>query len=145
MAPQRRSAQQLARDFVASYPESLPSRLAWLEEHLRIDRVRFLRLLGLSPEEIEDNLHASWETITERWEYWARWIEELLRQLVALFGYDWRALADLIRPPAEIGVRPTRREEILLARIAEGGPGVRRALIEYLMQTATNGALPQSP
>jgi hypothetical protein len=67
MASQRRAA-QLANEFEESYPDTLPRRLEWLAEHLRIDRSRFLRLLGLTPGEVEENLGASWEMIAERWQ-----------------------------------------------------------------------------
>jgi hypothetical protein len=162
MASQRRAA-QLADEFAASYPDTLPRRLAWLAEHLRIDRSRFLRLIGLAPEEVEANFAASWEAIAERWPEGAQWAEQLLSELIALFGYDWRALANRLHRPAESGARPGPegvwrpagqvgllptlaprvREETLLALLSQGGPDVHLWLIEYLMQPAANGQTPR--
>src|SRR5262245_32521647 len=105
MAAERRAA-RLGEEFVGSYPDTLPGRLEWLADHLRIDRARFLRLMGLAPDEVEANLQAPWESIAEKWEDGARWVEELLCQLMALFGYDWRALANCLHQPAEAGARP---------------------------------------
>ena len=56
MVPQRRAAQR-AEVFDESYPDSLPLRLAWLADHLRIERARFLRLMvenGCSIPRIKD-------------------------------------------------------------------------------------------
>ncbi len=161
MASQRRAA-QLAEAFDQSYPDGLAPRLAWLADHLRIDRARLLRLLGLAPDEVTENLHASWETIAERWGDQAGWVEELLSQLIAFFGYDWRALANRLHEPSEAGeqpeperafrpvgrieclrtVPPEQREETLLARISEGGPDVLVSLLQFL-RSPMNGAIPQ--
>src|SRR5262249_2815688 len=98
--------------------------------------------------------------IAEKWEDGARWVEELLCQLMALFGYDWRALANCLHQPAEAGVRPELervsrpagpigrlrtvppcgREETLLALISQGGPDVLLWLLEYLTQSTRDGA-----
>jgi hypothetical protein len=159
MAAERRAA-RLGEEFDASYPHTLPSRLEWLADHLRIDRPRFLRLMGLAPHEVEANLHAPWEVITERWQEQARWVGELLCQLIALFGYDWRVLADRLHQPADAVARTELervsqpagsidrlravpacdREATLLALISQGGPDVLVWLIDYLTQSTRNGA-----
>jgi hypothetical protein len=159
MAAERRAA-RLGEEFDESYPDTLPGRLEWLTDHLRIDRPRFLRLMGLAPDEVEANLHAPWEALAERWQDEAWWVEELLCQLIALFGYDWRALANRLHQPAEAGARPELervsrpaghidrlravppcgREETLLALISQGGPDALVWLVEYLTQSARDGA-----
>jgi hypothetical protein len=159
MAPQRQAA-RLSEEFVESYPDTLPLRLEWLADHLRIDRARFLRLLGLAPDEVEENLTTPWETIAAQWEDQARWVAELLSQLIALFSYDWKALAGRLHQSTEAGARPERvsapaghtdrprtvfpgggREETLLTLISQGGPDALVWLVEYLKQSATDGAV----
>ena len=158
MAAERRAA-RLGEEFDQSYPDTLPGRLEWLADHLGIDRPRFLRLMGLAPDEVEANLHVPWEAIAEQREDEARWVEQLLCQLIALFGYDWRALANRLHQPAEADARPELdrvsrpagqigrlraippcdREETLLALISQGGPDALVWLIEYLTQSTRNG------
>jgi hypothetical protein len=158
-----RRAERLGEEFDESYPDTLPGRLEWIADHLRIDRPRLLRLMGLTPDEVEANLHAPWDVIAQQWEDEAWWVEELLCQLIALFGYDWRALANRLHQPADAGarsefervsrpaghidrlwaVRPCDREETLLARISQGGPDVLVWLVEYLTQPTRNGARQQ--
>jgi hypothetical protein len=152
MAPKHPAA-RLADEFVKSYPKGLPDRLAWLADQLRIDRPRFLRLLELAPEEVAANLGSPWEAIAERWPDQALWVEELLRELIAMFGYDWRALADRLHQLADAGAQPAGkldrlraasrvdREELLLALISQGGPDVLLWLLEYLRQPRRNGAV----
>jgi hypothetical protein len=159
MTTERRAA-RLGEEFDEAYPDTLPRRLEWLADHLRIDRSRFLRLMGLAPDEVEANLDTPWEAIAEQWEDQAWWVEELLCQLIALFSYDWRALANRLHQPAEAGTRPELervsrpagqidrlqasppcgREETVLALISQGGPDALVWLIEYLTQSTTDGA-----
>jgi hypothetical protein len=73
-----RRAARLGEEFDEAYPDSLPRRLECLADHLRIDRARFLRLMGLAPDEVEANLDAPWEAIAEQWEDQAWWVQELL-------------------------------------------------------------------
>ncbi|MCI0462245.1 MAG: hypothetical protein L0Z62_35275 [Gemmataceae bacterium] len=161
MAPQRQAA-QLADEFDASYPAPLAQRLEWLAEHLRLERPRLLRLMGLGPNTVKENRDASWETIVKRWQGEAWWMEQLLCQLIALFGYDWRSLASRLHQPvpsaAQLGngfasrpaehlkrvrlVPPADREGTLLALIHQGGPDVLLWLIEYLVQPTLDGMTP---
>ncbi len=146
---------RLADEFAASYPATLPERLEWLSENLRIYRPRFLRLMGLAADEAEMDLDTPWEVMASRWEDRAWWIEELLCQLIALFDYDWKALANRLHQLAANGesgrvsspaghmarlpsLPPVERERTLLTRIAEGGPDVLTWLIEYLTQPAAD-------
>jgi hypothetical protein len=163
MAPQRR-ASRLGEEFIESYPDTLPLRLEWLADHLRIDRARFLRLMGLAAEGVEENFDTSWEKIAAKWKDQAWWVEELLCQLIAFFGYDWRALADRLHQPTEADapprpervsslnghsgrlwtVPPDRREETLLTLISQGGPDALLWLVEYLTQSAADGTVPRN-
>ena len=46
--PTHEKARELADAFEAAYPEELPKRLQWWCRVLGIDRVRFLRMMGMS-------------------------------------------------------------------------------------------------
>lgn len=162
MAPHNWAA-QLADEFVESYPKTLPARIEWLADSLRIDRARLLRLMGLTPEEIEVNLERPWEVIAERYEYQTRWAVELLAAFLARFRYDWKVLADRLHQraaaaansqgdraapsaghPAQLcNLPPADREKVLLTLIAEGGPDALTWLFEYLSQaTPTERSCP---
>jgi hypothetical protein len=147
------TAARLADEFVESYPKALPARLGWLADNLRLGRPRLLRLLGLTPDEVEANLDTPWETIAARWPHQALWISQILVNLIASFGYNWRALAERFHQPAprpdgqaDWPVAGTRcsREEVLLALIHRGGRDILDWLIEYLMPSATDGVIPPS-
>jgi hypothetical protein len=148
-----------ADEFAAFYPTSLPRRLEWLSENLLIERPRFLRLMGLTPQEVEQNLDAPWEAVAERWQIRAIQVSELLGRLIAEFRSDWRPLAQHLHqlaegtqrqpappvPPefhaARLDVLPLHeREKVLLTLIAEGGPGDLTWLIKYLSLPLANGA-----
>jgi hypothetical protein len=43
-----RKTDEFARKFDAAYPEELPARLQWWSKTLGIDRVRLLRMIGMS-------------------------------------------------------------------------------------------------
>ncbi|MBV9123867.1 MAG: hypothetical protein JO112_10960 [Planctomycetes bacterium] len=161
--PAERRAAQLGEEFHASYPDTLPGRLEWLANHLDIDRPRFLRLMGLTPDEVEANLQTPWKVIFAQWKDEARWIEELLCQLIAFFGYDWKALANRLHQPTVESARPElegvsrlsghftklrtvpscNREEMLLALIHQGGQDVLGWLLEYLTLSLRDGAKPK--
>jgi hypothetical protein len=47
--PTHKKAQELADAFETAYPDELPERLKWWCRVLGIDRVRFLRMMGMSP------------------------------------------------------------------------------------------------
>src|SRR5260221_14517586 len=102
MAAQTRTV-RLADEFVAAYPSTLPERLEWPSNNLLIDRPRFLRLMGLSHEEVERELDTSWEELARRWEAGARWIEDLLRDLLAMYDFDWRTLGTRLHQLASNG------------------------------------------
>jgi hypothetical protein len=139
LSPSRR--RELVDAFLRAYPRELPRRLAWLADQLRIDRPRLLRLMGLPPEEVERQHDRAWDALVTQWPDRALWVEQLLRQLVAAFHYDWEELACLLHQQKLRGkFQPLAhtpgpdRERVLLSRIAEGGPDVLEWLVEYLSQ-----------
>jgi hypothetical protein len=76
-------------------------------------------------------------------------VEQLLRQLIAAFHYDWEALACLLQQQKLRGkFQPLPctpagdRERVLLAMIAEGGPDGLEWLVEYLSQPAAASTRP---
>jgi hypothetical protein len=146
-------ARQLATAFENVYPQTLPERLAWWCHVLGINRPRFLRMLGMSADEANDQQNKSWEAIlTKReWEENGWWVEGKLHELLALFDYVWQALAERLhqpvqangealprvtRPPGDVAQRPYlpggAGAEILLNQLAERGPQSFSALLAYL-------------
>jgi hypothetical protein len=94
--PTHARARQLAAEFENAYPDTLPERFAWWCRTLGIDRPRLLRMLGMSADEANSHKSSRWEAILDNKE-WAEngwWVEGKLHELLALFDYDWRALAE---------------------------------------------------
>jgi hypothetical protein len=158
--PTYRKARQLATEFENVYPEALPKRLAWWCRVLGVDRSRFLRMMGMSPDEAIRQANSSWEAILKKKECeedgW--WVEGKLHDLVALFDYDWKALAKRLHQTAEAhgqelnGATRKKRDiekqahvssgkhaEVLLDQLAKGGPQSFSALIAYLSGGALAG------
>ncbi|MBI3469309.1 MAG: hypothetical protein HY000_40415 [Planctomycetes bacterium] len=101
--PSQTKARQLATKFDKAYPESLAERLTWWCHVLGIDHSRFLRLMGMSADEANRAKDASWSDLLEhkQWEENAWWVEGKLHELLALFDYDWNALAERLRQPPD--------------------------------------------
>lgn len=138
-------AAEIERDL----PESRGASLAWLCRELSIDPGRLLRLLGLSREQIAEQLKAGidWEAIASEHERMARWVSERLGGLLFVARYDRKAVAERFRnPPAEdllvdlplgeklaVTTLPVDvRELVLLPLLNEGGPKANRALVAFL-------------
>lgn len=151
--PSQTKARQLATKFEKAYPNSLSERLEWWCHVLGINRSRLLQMMGMPVDEAKRVKGASWSDILEKkeWEENAWWVEGKLHELLALFDYDWEALADRLHHPRETQrqepSRVTRQKddiaslqyepsndgtEILLNQIAKGGPESFPALISYL-------------
>lgn len=151
--PTHRKARQLATEFEKVYPEALPERLAWWCHVLGIHRARFLRMMGMSADEANTHKNESWEAILAKkeWEENGWWVEGKLHELVTLFDYDWRALAEQLHQTVQANgeeltrlTRPKEQiaklqcapngdgSEALLNRLTEGGPQSFSALIAYL-------------
>lgn len=149
-----RKIDELARKFDDAYPEELCARLEWWSKTLGIDRVRLLRLIGMSARRAEERKGEDLKEILRSpdWETKAQRIEGGLHRLLALFHYDWHALAERIHTPA-VGTEPagpsrvTRQKggvtrlldmanggttDLLINRMAYGGPESLSALLAFL-------------
>jgi hypothetical protein len=99
--PTHRKARELADAFEEAYPQELPERLTWWGQVLGIDRVRLLRMLGMSAKEAKDKKTQGWDTIlqNEKWAERAWWVEGKLHEILSLFDYDWQALSAYLHHP----------------------------------------------
>lgn len=70
------------------YPEGLPERLQWLEEHFGIGRVRMLCLLGLAPDDALSESTRAWPELVTGREPQAEQLEHLLTHYLSYFDYD---------------------------------------------------------
>jgi hypothetical protein len=156
-----RKIDALANKFDAVYPKELSARLRWWGKALGIDLVRLLRMIGMSSRQAAQKKSEDLNEIlkSQEWEENARLVEGRLHRLLALFHYDWHALANRIHEPLvkAAGEEPshaTRRKgevkrlrytpngdasDLLINRMAEGGPQSLSALLAYLV-TAQAGA-----
>jgi hypothetical protein len=148
-----RKTDKLAKRFDAVYPKELSARLRWWSKTLGIDRARLLRMIGMSARQAEERKGKDLKAILKspEWEAKAQLVEGGLHRLLSLFHYDWHALAERIHGPGvEEGRGPsgvTRRAgevkrlrhtpngetaDLLIDRLAEGGPQSLSALLTYL-------------
>jgi hypothetical protein len=149
---------ELADKFDAVYPEELPARLRWWSKNLDIDRVRLLRLMGMSARQARESKDRDLKEILKSpiWESKAQLVEGALHRLLALFHYDWHTLAERSHNPVVptepaqpsrvshrkgAGTRPRSMlngdgADLLLRRLAEGGPQALPALLEFLASAA---------
>jgi len=110
-------------------------------------------MMGMSADEAKREKDASWSDLLKKkeWEENAWWVEGKFHELLALFDYDWIALADRLHHPSEAQRQEPRRmtrqkgdivklqyapssdgTEILLNQLAKGGPESFAALMSYL-------------
>ncbi len=83
-----RSTKSSLDRFDEDYPEGLPERLQWLEEHFGIERGRMLRLMGLPPDEAALASTRDWRQLVSDYEPQADQVEHLLTHYLAYFDYD---------------------------------------------------------
>ena len=159
--PSYRKARSLASRFDQAYPEKLPDRLDWLQHFLGINRVRLLRMMGMSAAEATKEKDTGWADLIKKgnWEDNAWWVEGKLYELLALFDYDWKALSDRLHQESEIPPKePTRLKRhkgdivklqyvpsddgtrILLNQLAKTGPESFSALLSYLAREHSSQA-----
>ena len=105
--PTLAEVRKLARDFESTYtPRSLAERLGIFSSKLGINRVRFLRLLGLSSSDAKEykNTDKMDEVVNLVGEERARLVEGLLVRLLSLYSYDWCALSNtcITTPPPQL-------------------------------------------
>ncbi len=136
------------------YPEGLVARLKWWREALGFDRVRFLRMIGLSRRQAKRRKDDDLKEIVEspEWADNALGLEGLLVWLVSFHHDDPREFMKGIRESAAL--RPEETSHAAAAknatrrprarrngktsddwaeRIHEGGPDATGALISYLI------------
>jgi hypothetical protein len=145
---------ELAKKFDATYPGELSARLQWWSKTLGIERVRLLRMIGMSALQAEEHKGAHLKKILQSpdWEANAQMLEGGLHRLLALFHYDWHALAGRIHGPVaetqqgELSRVPRRKGAVeqlrsapdgdasdqLINRRADGGPQSLTALLAFL-------------
>jgi hypothetical protein len=149
-----------ARKIDAVYPEELSARLQWWSDVLGLDRPRLLRMIGLSARQAAERKDQDLKDILQSadWEANAQLVEGGLLRLLSLFHYDWQALAERIHgmSVATEGEKPTRvpgrkgegkrdrsipngvDADLLISRIADGGPQLLSALLAYLVASQAN-------
>jgi hypothetical protein len=145
-------------DFDREYPEELADRLRWFVERLGVLPERVLRLLGLSRERAQEVVQGGidWKAaVAEASEEAAWWAERTLAGALRLYRYDWRALRERIRRPADrefevvqpggtpvpaSGLPSDQREEVLLLLACQEMSQAREALLAYLSQPANAAA-----
>lgn len=152
-----KKTEALARKLEAEYPDDLAGRLQWWSKRLGIDRVRLLRMIGASEEQAKARKSERLEKVLKdpAREADALMIEGGLHRLLALFPYDWQALAEQLHQSAteqrgteiervarrkgEVKRLPYRpngdASELLLNRMAEGGPQLLSSLFAYLAES----------
>jgi hypothetical protein len=155
-----------ARKFEKSYPQDLPDRLEWWCNNLGVDRVRLLRVIGLSARQAERRKHDDLkETLKNpEWADNALGLEGKLHWLLSLYNYDWHALAESIRRSTVetqteefVGAGHRRREskrlpstangaqaDRLIKRLSEGGRESVPALVAYLIESRDEAERPHS-
>jgi hypothetical protein len=160
--PTQKRARELADAFEKAYPAGLPERLQWWCRVLGIDRVRFLRMMGMSAKEAKEKSSQDWKTILQDHDWLDRgwWVEGKLHELLSLFDYDWRALSErlhqrLVQPEGGEPTQVTRPKgtveqlpcvpygdgsELLLNVMAERGLESLSALLAYLADSANGTA-----
>jgi hypothetical protein len=155
--PTQEQLRQRTEDIEREYPESLPDRLQWWVRVLDIDRIRLLRLLGLSGSEATRTPLTDLPRVVEAQVDRAEIVDDMLGQLLASFDYDLPALRTALHQPVDTpseekhpGQRragedvplpytpsPQVRRGILLNLIVAGGPFALRALQAYLSEPTT--------
>src|SRR5438093_903059 len=70
------------------YPETLPERLRWLEEHFGISRTRMLRLMGFAPDAALSESTCDWPELVRQYEPHADRLEHLLTHYLSYFDFD---------------------------------------------------------
>jgi hypothetical protein len=155
--PTQEELRQRTADLERESPESLADRIPWWARVLGLDRIRLLRLLGLSGAEAARTPLTALPQVVGAHEDRAEIVDELLSQLLASFDYDLQALRAALHPPAGPATEeqgqgqrrpgaavplpytpgPQALRGFLLNQIAAGGPLASRALLAYLSEPTT--------
>jgi hypothetical protein len=110
-------------------------------------------MMGLSADEAKSQQQKAWESILAKkeWEENGWWVEDKLHDLLALFDYDWSALAERLHQTVQANGEPATHltgpqgdsanlhnlpsgdgSEALLNELAQAGPQSFAALLAYL-------------
>jgi hypothetical protein len=98
-----RQIHQMAIQYEKAYPTTLARRLEWWNRVVKINRILFLQLLDMSPEQAEENKDRSWKEILQdpEWETPGRVVENRLSSLLTIYHYDFKGFADILRQPPD--------------------------------------------
>ena len=161
--PTQEQVQRLVAEFESQYPETLADRLKWWAHAVGIDRIRLLRLLGVSGGEAARTPQSALARIVEANKDRAEMVDEMLGQLLASFDYDLPAFRQALHAPLEpaaeekqrvkrrpgpvvaLPYAPRARGAILLNEIVAGGPSALPALLAYLNEAKDGGGHPGAP
>jgi hypothetical protein len=156
-----RIVERNAREFEKSYPEGLAAQLEWWREALGIDRVRLLRMIGMSARQAARRKDDDLNEIVEspRWADNALGLEGMLVRVLSFYHHDWRGLSEEIREAAaarrEEASRPTgpasaikrpharrngKASDIWADRIHQGGRQALTSLLHYLVEAEAEGS-----
>jgi hypothetical protein len=128
--------------FEREYPDKTPDGLAWLEEHLALDRGRMARLAGLEgvlPSNATSS-RAAWAIACQAEPDRSEQLEEVLTDLIHHFGYDWPSAAEHLRGsvPTASGLplpADVPDDAPLLVAVHTRSPGWTRAIADYFSRT----------
>ena len=155
--PTQEQLRQRTAELERDSPEALADRIPWWARVLGLDRIRLLRLLGLSGAEAARTPMTALPRVVDAHEDRAEMVDAMLGLLLASYDYDLQALRAALHPPAgpateETGQGqrrpgaavplpytpgPQARRGILLNQIFAGGPFALRALQAYLSEPTT--------
>jgi hypothetical protein len=98
-----RQISKMADQYAKAYPRTLPRRLEWWNQVVGINRVLFLQLLGMSPEQAEENKDRAWREILQdpEWENRGIGLEYRLGDLLTIYHYDFKGFADILQQPPD--------------------------------------------
>src|SRR4051812_4500053 len=94
-----RQIHQMAIQYEKAFPTTLAGRLEWWDRVVKINRVLFLRLLGMSPQQAAENKDRDWEEILQdpEWENRGIGLEYRLDNLLTIYHYDFKGFADILQ------------------------------------------------
>jgi len=126
--------------FDREYPEQLPARLKWLEDHLRIGRDRMLRLMGLPRREAATARNRAWPKLVKDYELQAERLEQLLTHYLAYFDYDVEKAKAFARDFSQKVAAGTHRLSDSIPALASAKTPVDKeaALMEAARQEGSN-------
>jgi hypothetical protein len=155
--PTQEELRQRTVEIERDSPEALADRIPWWVHVLGLDRIRLLRLLGLSGAEAARTPLTALPRVVDAHEDRAEMVADMLDLLLASFDYDLQALRAALHQPAGPATEdqgqgqrrpgaavplpytpgPRARRGFLLNLIVAGGPLAPRALLTYLSEPTT--------